>query len=110
SDHADKATWGLFGRDRWGAAPTCPWCPTTRTRPRGDLSDATGGGAATGEDGAGQVHPSAACEQGRCRRRLSDVYTLLSASILAIDLARHPSGTAVADTVDRVLALTAQDL
>lgn len=34
------------------------------------------------------------------------MYTLASASVLAIDLARHPSGTAVADVVDRILALT----
>ena len=33
------------------------------------------------------------------------MYTLLSASVLAIDLARHPSGAAVADVVDRVLSL-----
>ena len=33
------------------------------------------------------------------------MYSLVSASVLAIDLARHPSGTAVADVVDRVLAL-----
>jgi hypothetical protein len=33
------------------------------------------------------------------------VYSLVSASVLAIDLARHPSGAAVADVVDRVLAL-----
>jgi hypothetical protein len=38
------------------------------------------------------------------------VYSLVSASVLAIDLARHPSGTAVADVVDRVLALTPADL
>lgn len=34
------------------------------------------------------------------------MYSLLSASVLAIDLARHPNGAAVADVVDRVLALT----
>lgn len=33
------------------------------------------------------------------------MYSLVSASVLAIDLARHPSGAAVADTVDQVLAL-----
>lgn len=38
------------------------------------------------------------------------VYSLVSASVLAMDLARHPSGAAVADTTDRVLALTADDL
>lgn len=34
------------------------------------------------------------------------MYTLLSASVLAIDLARHPSGAAVADVVDRILSLS----
>ncbi|MCW2544068.1 MAG: hypothetical protein JWM40_1620 [Frankiales bacterium] len=34
------------------------------------------------------------------------MYTLASASILAIQLARHPRGASVADVVDRVLALT----
>jgi hypothetical protein len=38
------------------------------------------------------------------------VYSLVSASVLAIDLARHPSGAAVADAVDRVLALTPVEL
>lgn len=38
------------------------------------------------------------------------MYTLVSASVLALDLVRHPSGAAVADTVDRVLALTAEDV
>ena len=38
------------------------------------------------------------------------MYSLLSASVLAIDLARHPSGAAVADAVDRVLALTPHEL
>jgi hypothetical protein len=38
------------------------------------------------------------------------VYTLVSASVLAIDLARHPSGAAVADVVDRILALTPAEL
>ena len=38
------------------------------------------------------------------------MYSLLSASVLAIDLARHPRGVAVAHVVDRVLALTADDL
>ncbi|MCW2599018.1 MAG: hypothetical protein JWM02_847 [Frankiales bacterium] len=38
------------------------------------------------------------------------MYSLLSASVLAIDLARHPSGVAVADVVDRVLALTPREL
>jgi hypothetical protein len=38
------------------------------------------------------------------------VYSLVSASVLAMDLARHPSGAAVADTTDRVLALSADDL
>jgi hypothetical protein len=35
---------------------------------------------------------------------------LVSASVLACDLARHPSGAAVADVVDRVLALGDADL
>ena len=38
------------------------------------------------------------------------MYSLLSAGVLAIDLARHPSGLAVADVVDRVLALTPREL
>ncbi len=38
------------------------------------------------------------------------MYSLTSAGVLAIDLARHPSGTAVAHAVDRVLALTGDDL
>jgi hypothetical protein len=38
------------------------------------------------------------------------VYTLVSAAVLACDLARHPSGAAVADVVDRVLALGRADL
>jgi hypothetical protein len=38
------------------------------------------------------------------------VYSLVSASVLAIDLSRHPSGAAVADVVDRVLALTPAEL
>jgi hypothetical protein len=38
------------------------------------------------------------------------VYSLVSASVLAIDLARHPSGAAVADVTDRVLALTPGEL
>jgi hypothetical protein len=38
------------------------------------------------------------------------VYSLVSASVLAIDLARHPSGAAVADVVDRVLALAPHEL
>jgi hypothetical protein len=33
------------------------------------------------------------------------VYTLISASVLALDLVRHPHGAAVADVVDRALAL-----
>jgi hypothetical protein len=37
------------------------------------------------------------------------MYSLVSSAVLAIDLARHPSGTAVADAVDRVLALTAAE-
>jgi hypothetical protein len=35
------------------------------------------------------------------------VYTLVSASVLALDLTRHPSGAAVADVLDRALALDA---
>lgn len=35
------------------------------------------------------------------------MYSLLSAGVLAIDLAKHPSGAVVADVVDRVLALPA---
>lgn len=42
--------------------------------------------------------------------RLVGVYSLVSASLLAIDLARHPSGTAVADVVDRVLCLRPQEV
>ena len=38
------------------------------------------------------------------------VYSLVSASVLACDLSRHPTGAAVADVVDRVLALGAEDL
>lgn len=38
------------------------------------------------------------------------MYFLVSAGLLAIDLARHPSGAAVADATDRVLALTPADL
>ena len=38
------------------------------------------------------------------------MYSLLSASVLAIDLARHPSGVAVADVVDRVLSLGPAEL
>jgi hypothetical protein len=38
------------------------------------------------------------------------MYTLVSASVLALDLARHPAGAAVADTVDRVLALSADEV
>lgn len=38
------------------------------------------------------------------------MYSLVSASVLACDLARHPSGAAVADVVDRVLVLGGTDL
>jgi hypothetical protein len=38
------------------------------------------------------------------------VYSLVSAAVLACDLARHPSGAAVADVADRVLALGDADL
>ncbi len=38
------------------------------------------------------------------------MYSLVSAGVLAIDLARHPSGSSVADVVDSVLALTPGDL
>lgn len=38
------------------------------------------------------------------------MYSLVSASVLALDLARHPSGAAVADAVDRVLCLTTADV
>jgi hypothetical protein len=38
------------------------------------------------------------------------MYTLVSSSVLALDLVRHPSGAVVADTVDRVLALTGDDV
>ena len=38
------------------------------------------------------------------------VYSLVSAAVLACDLARHPSGAAVADVVDRVLVLGRTDL
>jgi hypothetical protein len=46
------------------------------------------------------------CGQGR----LTGMYSLVSAAVLACDLARHPSGAAVADVVDRVLVLGATDL
>ena len=42
--------------------------------------------------------------------RVEGVYSLVSASVLACDLARHPRGAAVADVVDRVLVLGAADL
>ena len=35
------------------------------------------------------------------------MYTLVSASVLALDLVRHPTGAAVADVLDRALALDA---
>jgi hypothetical protein len=38
------------------------------------------------------------------------MYSLVSAAVLACDLARHPRGAAVADVVDRVLVLGATDL
>ena len=38
------------------------------------------------------------------------MYTLVSASVLAIDLSRHPGGAAVADVADRVLALDGAEL
>ena len=38
------------------------------------------------------------------------MYSLVSAAVLACDLARHPSGAAVADVVDRVLVLGRADL
>ena len=38
------------------------------------------------------------------------MYSLVSAAVLACDLARHPHGVAVADVVDRVLALEGADL
>jgi hypothetical protein len=38
------------------------------------------------------------------------VYSLVSSAVLALDLARHPSGAAVAHAVDRVLALTDHEL
>ncbi len=38
------------------------------------------------------------------------MYSLVSSSLLAIDLARHPRGAAVAYAVDRVLALTPEEL
>ncbi|MCW2608480.1 MAG: hypothetical protein JWO60_3173, partial [Frankiales bacterium] len=38
------------------------------------------------------------------------MYSLVSSSVLALDLARHPSGAAVADVVDRVLCLTPDDV
>src|SRR3954451_19605947 len=38
------------------------------------------------------------------------MYSLVSAAVLACDLARHPSGAAVADVVDRVLVLGSTDL
>ena len=41
---------------------------------------------------------------------LGGVYTLASASMLAIQLARHPNGAEVADVVDRVLALTPDEI
>jgi hypothetical protein len=41
---------------------------------------------------------------------LRGVYTLASASVLAIQLARQPRGALVADVVDRVLALTPHEV
>lgn len=38
------------------------------------------------------------------------MYSLVSAAVLAADLARHPSGTAVAHVADRVLVLTRAEL
>ncbi len=38
------------------------------------------------------------------------MYSLVSSAVLACDLARHPSGAAVADVVDRVLVLGSTDL
>jgi hypothetical protein len=38
------------------------------------------------------------------------VHTVLSAAVLALDLARHPHGARVADVLDRALVLTADDL
>ena len=38
------------------------------------------------------------------------MYTTVSAGVLALDLARHPAGAAVADLVDRALVLTPDDL
>lgn len=38
------------------------------------------------------------------------MYTLVSSSVLALDLVRHPAGALVADTVDRVLALSSDDV
>ena len=38
------------------------------------------------------------------------MYSLVSAGVLAADLARHPSGAAVADVCDRVLCLTPAEL
>jgi hypothetical protein len=37
------------------------------------------------------------------------VYSLVSSAVLAADLARHPYGSRVADTLDRVLALTPRE-
>jgi len=36
------------------------------------------------------------------------VYTLVSAPVLAADVVRHPHAVQLADTLDRVLALSAQ--
>lgn len=41
---------------------------------------------------------------------LKAMYSLVSSGVLAADLARHPSGAAVADIVDRVLVLTPAEL
>lgn len=38
------------------------------------------------------------------------MYTTVSAGVLALDLARHPAGGALADLVDRALVLTPEDL
>lgn len=48
--------------------------------------------------------------QGQVCVTLSDVYSLVSAAVLAQDVARHPHAVRLSDVLDRVLALTPHDL